>query len=84
MVEVFVKKPLYDNFVFIRDIYINEAERSNQKLRIRIPRGERVCTPGEWKRGAKYMEKVFLRPGEPMKLWGNHVPTTDPRQKKLL
>lgn len=84
MIEVFIKKPIHGNFVFIRDKYLNKAESACEKLRIRTPKGERICTPAEWKRNAKYMEKVFLRPDEPMKLWGNYVFDLNPNQRRLL
>lgn len=76
MIEVFIAKPLFGNFCYIRDLYIKKAEKSYQKLKITTPKGELICTPQEWLRTAKKMEKVFLRPDQPMVLWGNHVPVT--------
>ena len=83
MIEVFIKKPIYNNFVYVRDLYLKQAEYTGEKLHIKTPKGELVCTPEEWKKGAKYMEKVFKYAGEPMKLWGNNVPVEYPMDKLL-
>jgi len=84
MIEVFIEKPIYGNFVYVRDSYLNKAERTGDKLRIKTPKGGIVCTYEQWKHGAKYMEKVFKRPDEPMKLWGNKVPVIDENQLSLI
>jgi hypothetical protein len=73
MIEVHIEKPIYGNFVFIRDMYIKQAQRAHDKLHIRTPKGEIVCTPEEWLKGAKKMEKRFKYP-EPMILFGKDVP----------
>jgi hypothetical protein len=80
MIEVFIQKPSYDSFVYVRDIYITRAEKTNQLLRIKTPKHERICSAAEWKQGAKVMKKVFLKPDEPMILWGNYV-TKNPEPK---
>jgi hypothetical protein len=78
MIEVWIEKPLYANFVYVRDRYIKEAEVTGQMLHIATPKGERTCTPQEWLDGAKRMEKQFRFP-EPMILWGNYV-TPSPKR----
>lgn len=76
MVEVRIEKPLYGNFCYIRDVYINKAERSKDMLKVITPYGERVCSPKEWKDTGKKMEKRFKFP-QPMILWGNYVTPYD-------
>lgn len=71
------QKPLYDSDkgykIFIWDKYISQAFNYNKKLRISVKDvGTSIYTPAEWMEGAEYMEKVFKRPDEPMKLWGNY------------
>lgn len=74
MIEVFIEKPLYGNMCFVRDTYINKAKASGEKLHVKSPKGELTCTADEWLKGAKLMEKVFLRPNQPMRLFGKNVP----------
>lgn len=83
MIEVFISKPLYNNFAYINESYIKKAEKLNQKLHIKTPKGEITCTPQEWLKGAKRMEKVFLRPNEPMVLFGNNIPLFKTEENNL-
>ena len=79
-VYVDIRKPLYDNFVYIRyDKYIRQAIDRGAKLKIRIPQGIGIHDPEEWMRTGKRMEKVFKRPDEPMVLWGNWVMFEKPK-----
>jgi hypothetical protein len=77
-VSVTIKKPLYGNFVYVRDIYVNNAIRLGVKLKITVPGGSAVVDPKEWKEKAiadnKVMKKVFKRPDQPMVLYGGTVP----------
>jgi hypothetical protein len=72
-VEIIIHKPLYGSFCYIRDLYVNNAIKYNKKLKITIPQGTFLCDPVEWKESGKQIEKVFLKPNEPMVLWGNYV-----------
>ena len=84
MVDVFIKKPLYGTMVYVREMYLDRARKMNVKLHIQSPNGEITCTADEWMKGAKYMEKVFLRPEEPMRLWGKQLPVEVKGQPRLL
>ena len=85
MIEIFIQKPIYSNFVYIYDKYLKQAERNGDRLHIKTPKGEIVCTPEQWRRQAKIMKKVFKRPNEPMTLIGNYVPISiDKRQQRLI
>jgi len=71
--DVVIEKPLHNTFVYIYDRIIKKAIRHNQLLRIKIPQGIGTADPKEWIRTGKRIEKVFLRPDEPMILFGNYV-----------
>ena len=71
--DVEIKKPLYNNFVYIYDRIIRVAIRNKRLLRIKMPQGVGIADPREWIKTGKKMEKVFLRPDEPMILFGNYV-----------
>ncbi len=73
MKEIIIRKPLYDNFVNLREKYLREAIRRREPLKITIPQGSAVINPKEWIRTGKATEQVFLIPDRPMKMWGNYV-----------
>ena len=73
-VKVTIHKPLYGNYVNIRDKFLKEAYVKGVKLEITIPNGTAVVDPKWWIQTGKKVEQVFLRPDEPMILWGNTVP----------
>lgn len=77
-VKVDIKKPLYGNFAYVRDVYVNNAIRLGVKLEITVPGGTAIVDPVEWKQKAidenKVMSKVFKRPDQPMILYGGNVP----------
>lgn len=87
-VDVTIHKPLYDNFVNIRDTYIKTAIRQGKLLKVTIPQGTAVVDPKEWVATGKVVKQVFLRPDEPMRLVGNYVPLpvgkSDTEQLSLL
>lgn len=72
-VDIDIKKPMFDNFVYIYDKFIKQAEKENKYLRITIPNGTGVMSPKVWMKGAKKMEKIYKIAGVPMILWGNTV-----------
>lgn len=85
MITVRITKPLYDTFVYVRELYINRAKQTGQRLRIITGKHERICTPQDWLTGAKRMEKVFKDPRNPMVLWGNYVtPRPAPKNQPML
>ena len=72
-----IKKPLYGNYVYIRHEVLRDAHMAYQKgarVVVKIPQGEGEIIPLEWKKNGKVMKKVFLRPDEPMVLYGGFVP----------
>jgi hypothetical protein len=82
-VYVDIRKPLYDNFVYIRyDKYIRQAIERGAMLKIRIPQGVGIADPQEWMKTGKRMEKVFKRPDEPMVLFGNRVIIIKPKTEE--
>lgn len=86
MIDVEIKKPLYGNYVNVRDIYVNRAIREGTQLQIKTPNGTGIVDPVKWKNGeygGKRVEKVFKRPDQPMVLYGGNVPIED-NQPKLI
>lgn len=72
-IEVHIKKPVYSDFVYVRDKYIFEARRKGLMLKISCPLSECIVSPDDWLMNAKKLEKVFLRPDKPMILYGNSI-----------
>jgi hypothetical protein len=77
MQEVFIKKPLYGRFVYIRDTILNEAIRRREKLLVKIPDCSAIVDPYTWKieaiKNSKVMKKVFNYSEYPMILFGGYV-----------
>jgi len=73
MIKINIRKPLYDNFVNIRESLINEAIKNNTKLEITIPQGTAIHDPIIWKQTGKRVEQVFKFPETPMVMYGNRV-----------
>lgn len=84
MIEIEIKKPLYGNYVYIRESILNKAIRSGNQLLVIVPKGKAVVNPTEWKRKGQRMSKVFLRPDEPMILYGGNVPIELPKVEPLV
>jgi hypothetical protein len=74
MIIVTIRKPLYGTFCNIRESVINNAIKSGQMMLVKIPQGEAVVDPGDWKKTGKRVEQVFNFPDNPMVMWGNYVP----------
>lgn len=72
-IDIHIHKPLYGSFVYIREKYVDLAIKKGKLLKITIPEGTFERDPKEWKETGQRIEKVFLKPDEPMVLWGNHV-----------
>jgi len=68
-IYVNIKKPIYDNYVGIRETYIWKAKRQGKLLKITTPHGTTIISPTKYLDGADRIEKVFLRPDEPMILY---------------
>lgn len=65
---------MYGTFVYIREDHLKQAMEANLRVFVKIPQGTAEIIPSYWMASGKRMSKVFLRPDEPMILWGNHVP----------
>lgn len=72
-IKVTINKPVYGNFVYIRNTYIAQAWKSKVMLEITVPNGTGIMDPIEWVKTGKRMEKVFKKVDEPMILYGNNV-----------
>ena len=73
MIEVEIKKPLYGNYVYVRDVFLHAAIKRGGKLKITVPNGSAIVDAKEWMKGNR-MEKVFKDPKNPMILYGGNVP----------
>ena len=75
-IEIF--KPLYTteegDMVCVRDKEVNLAIKFRQMLRVISKNGQAEFYPKWVKKNSKIMEKVFLRPEEPMKLYQLFIP----------
>jgi len=80
--DIEIRNPLYDNFVYIYDAVLNRAIRNHRMLRITIPQGVGIANPVQWIKTGKKMEKIFLRPDEPMILYGNYVKIEKPKTEE--
>lgn len=72
-----IKKPLFDNFCYIRNETLRDAYVAmlhGRKVIVKIPQGEGEINPKKWKETGKRMSKVFNIPNRPMILYGNYVP----------
>lgn len=72
-VYINIEKPVYGSYVYIRDKYLDHAIAHKIPLRIEIPQGIYIIDPKVWIKTGEKIEKVFLIPEHPMKLYGNHV-----------
>ena len=81
-VDVSIKKPIYDNYVGIRDKYIWQAKKYKALLRITTPHGTTIISPDKYLQGADRIEKVFLRPDQPMVLYCKNVVPTKIKEER--
>lgn len=73
-IQIIIHKPVYGTFVYIRKAYIEEAMKQVIPLHIIIDNiGEAYLSGESWLDGSQMIEKEFLIPGKPMKLYGNHL-----------
>jgi hypothetical protein len=83
LLTIDIRKPLFGNFVYLRDIYIDRAIRQKTKIRVKIPNGEAIIEPAKWKNWAiknnKVMKKVFKFPDNPMVLYGGWLKAIPPK-----
>lgn len=72
-IRIKAEKPHADGRFYIRDKYLREARDTGKKMVVDLNGEKYVFTFREWMDGAKKMEKVFLIPDKPMKLYGNYL-----------
>ena len=81
--EIIIHEPLYStdegDTVCIYNKKIQDAIRNKQYILIRSKNGEKVFMPKWIRKHCPIIEKVFLRPDEPMKLYKIFIPK---RKKK--
>ncbi|MDO8451953.1 MAG: hypothetical protein Q7S76_03730 [bacterium] len=71
----------YGTHVYIRDIVVEAAIKKGVGLEITIPAGTAVVDPVAWKDRGDIRKDVFLRPNEPMLLYGGFVPIPGSERK---
>ena len=72
-INVYIQKPVYSSFVYVRDKYLKQAKREGKHLKISCPIASCIVSPDEWLKDAQKIEKVFLMKDRPMILFGNHI-----------
>jgi hypothetical protein len=76
--EINIREPLYSteegDTVCIYNKKINDAIKNRQYILIRSKNGEKVFMPKWIRENCPIIEKVFLRPDEPMKLYKIFIP----------
>ena len=73
IITVNIRKPLFNNYVYINGNTLDRAINQGAKVEITIPNGKAIVDPLVWKNTGKIMKKVFKIPGCPMTLYGNFV-----------
>jgi len=76
-VKITIRKPIYGNRVCINSTFVDRAIRDHRYMEITIPNGTGIVDPREWKARNDTIEKVFLRPDEPMLLYCGNVPVPE-------
>lgn len=76
-VEVFIERPVYGTFVYVRDKYLKQAIREHTDMIIKTEvdgiKYQCKVSPLIWIRDGKKLLKEFLIPGSPMTLYGNDI-----------
>jgi hypothetical protein len=80
-VTVEIKKPIYANYVGVREKYIWQAKREHKDLRITTPNGTTIISPTKYLQGADRIEKEFLIPGKPMVLYCKNLKVGKPKEE---
>jgi hypothetical protein len=73
VIKVYIYKPVYQTFVYVREKYLKQAKREGTKIEITCPDHKCIVSPDVWMKEGKRLEKVFKDPDHPMVLWGNLV-----------
>lgn len=71
-----IDKPLYDDYVGIRDIYLKMKKKLVIKAGLQEDGGYKyrgICSATEWKKTGELKKQFKYRPNEPMILYFNHV-----------
>jgi len=82
-INVDIKKPIYGNYVGVRELYIWKAKREHKMLRITTPNGTTTISPTRYLEGATRIEKVFLIPDRPMVLYCKLLTPDKPKEEHL-
>ena len=85
VIKVKILKPIYGNYVGIREKYIRQAQKYHKDLQITTPNGVTTISPTRFLQGAERIEKVFLIPEHPMVLYcKNLVPDKEEPKEELI
>ncbi|MCR4261114.1 MAG: hypothetical protein NUV96_02180 [Candidatus Colwellbacteria bacterium] len=82
-VKIDIKKPMYNNHVYLNARLVERAIRLGAKLEITVPAGTAIVDPLEWKNKKDWMKKVFKFANNPMLLYGGNVPIPIPQSITL-
>jgi hypothetical protein len=87
ILEIEIRKALYETdqveVVGVYDRVIEKAiQDKRQAVSIKSPHGEKMFNPSWIKKNCPKIEKVFLRPDEPMKLYKIVIPKKRPMTKE--
>jgi len=84
---IHIKKPLYEteegDMVGVYNQEINRAIKNRQYILIRSKNGEQVFMPKWIQKNCPIIEKVFLRPNDPMKLYKIFVKKKKSKEEEL-
>lgn len=72
-----IKKPFggnSGNYVYLRGDTLKQCIRNRAQVFVKIPSGTAEIDPIAWLAKGKMVKKVFLRPDNPMVLYGGVVP----------
>ncbi len=72
--EINIRKPIYGNYVSIREKYLKEAIRNKEPIVLTLPNGTCTVDPKWWMEKGELIEKTFKYPNQPMRMWANHAP----------
>ena len=68
-----LEKPIYGSYFSIREKYINQAIKLKVDMRVESSLGTFIVNPRKWLKNGELIEKEFLIPGTPMRMWANHL-----------
>ena len=77
-----IRKPLYGTFCYITGAIVEQAIRENKNLDIKIPQGQVITSPIDWKKKCRMMKKKFRTEPKLRIMYGNYVKVPIAVEKK--